>query len=174
MSKNNTPSQSNGTNQSGESFRAASLEVILERRRRRARAERLKRAGCNFDRPLAELQAEGVAETLEQGNELDKPWVETGHTRVYYASEDDQAFKSKSSYDIQNIGVEIAEAFPKCDVVMTIRFKKVAIACDVRYDLGVIHLDIDPAVPAHQHIEGVARAVHNAIEENGVPNGSKQ
>ena len=126
---------------------------------------RLEVAETDTDRPIDEKQADGTVETLERGDELSKPWVETDHERVYYASDDDQNPEIKSTSQVTYIGTEIADAFPDWDIVMTTGFREYAISYNIRYDLGVIHLDIDSVMPAHQHVADTARDIHRGLSE---------
>jgi hypothetical protein len=126
---------------------------------------RLEVAETDADRPISKKQADGTVETLERGDELSKPWVETEHERVYYASDDDQNPEFKPASQVTRIGAEIADAFPDWDVVMTTGFREYAISYNIRYDLGVIHLDVDNIMPAHEHVARTARDIHRGLNE---------
>jgi hypothetical protein len=100
--------------------------------------------------------------TRASDGELDEPWVETDHDRVYYANESDQSLW----YDPASVGKQLAEAFPNWDIVITCGpYRTYDIGYDIRFDLGAIHIDCYSARPPSQEaLEGTVRDIHKGIE----------
>lgn len=100
--------------------------------------------------------------TRASDGELDEPWVETDHPRVYYANQSDKSWW----YDPASVGKQLAEAFPNWDIIVTSGpYRPYDIGYDIRYDLGAIHIDCYSArPPTKEALENTVYDIHEGLE----------
>lgn len=110
---------------------------------------------------MAKADSAGTRNELDDTDPLEGDWKDTDHDRVYYAQ--DQLSFDRGEYEV---AVQIAEAFPKWKVVITIGpHRSYDISYKIRPDHRAIHLDFYSVRPQSGYVAEVATNIHRGIEE---------